>query len=285
MLRSEAAWAARAEFYLCLARAFLPPVNECAYRGFTHYMVDDLAELSATLGYPIAGPLDALRAALAATPDTQTLLQAYSKLFLVPPLPAHLSAGWYLDGAYRGAGMACIESTYRRYGLARSPDFHDVPDHLAAELEFVAFMYGSAVRDSREAGVFVEEAAGFLQRYVRPWLPALCADIAAAVAKYSLPAVYLHLARIAEAAVGCDAASVAASAHAPAAVAPAAADAQHACRRCGVCFAVEEDLRVMRAALQREGLEATSLDVCPECRTADLGLRALPLPTLGRHRD
>ncbi len=205
MLRTEAELARRAEFYLCLARTFLPPVSEHGYRGFTQYTADELTELGAALGYPIAGALDGLCHALAATPDTDALLHAYRRLFLVLPTPAHLNAGWYLDSTYRGTGVARIEAVYRRYGLTRSPDFHDVPDHLAVELEFAAFMFGSAVRSGSEAETFADEAAGFLHRYVRPWLPVLRADIASAVSEYALPAVYLYLALIAETAVDCDA--------------------------------------------------------------------------------
>jgi len=277
MPRSESELAQRAEFYLCLARAFLPPVSERAYRGFTHYVADDLAELGAALGYPIAKSLDALRTAVAAVPDTQTLREAYSKLFLVPPTPAHLSAGWYMDGTYRGAYMTRIEATYRRYGLARSPDFHDAPDHLVAELEFVAFMFGSAVCGGNEAADFTDEAGDFLHRYVQPWLPILRADIASAVGKFSLPPVYLYLAFITEAAVGCDAAPVAAV--------PVGVETQYTCRRCGGGFAVKEDLHVMRTAMRRQGAEVSLLDLCPNCRAGDLNLSTSPFSKAGRRYD
>ncbi|OGA50753.1 MAG: hypothetical protein A3G24_24650 [Betaproteobacteria bacterium RIFCSPLOWO2_12_FULL_62_13] len=74
----------RAAFYLCLARAFLPPQDELACDAIKSHLADDLAELAAALSYPAAPVLHELREAIAAVPDRLTLLQAYSRLFLAP---------------------------------------------------------------------------------------------------------------------------------------------------------------------------------------------------------
>src|SRR3990172_2857671 len=88
----------RAEFYLCLARAFLPPREQRDFHAIQEYLATELAELGAAIGYPIGQTLEQLRAALARITDQQDLLQLYSHLFLTPPTPAHLNAGVYLDG-------------------------------------------------------------------------------------------------------------------------------------------------------------------------------------------
>jgi len=291
MSRFETVLTQRAEFYLCLARAFLPSTEERAGRGFTAFLADDLQELNAHLGYPLAPHLDAFRASLQEIPDPLTLLQVYSRLFLAPPVPVHLNAGWYLDGAYLGTSVAEIEAFYRRRGLARSPDFHDTPDHLSSALEFAAFVFATAAqcdpgRES-DAGTLLDEAAGFLNAYVHRWLPDFCAALEQAVVKHGLPEPYLHLARIAQTAVAQDVArlrpAMPADAQGAAAAGEVRPDAeQRACRVCRAAFAPVKSVREIAQVLQRQGLSTTHLDVCPECRAGEMGLKAMTLPALGR---
>jgi len=279
--------AARAEFYLCLARAFLPPYTENDHRALAVYLADDLADLAGEIGYPIAEPLAQLRTAFDALPEPLALLQLYSKLFLTPPTPVALNTGRYLDGAVMGGSVQAIEGWYRRHRLERTESFHDLPDHVALQLEFVARLFADAAAarragEDQEARRLEAEARAFLGAFVVHWLPGFCTALERALVQHRLPTPYLHLAHVAETAVGCEAAP------APmldVALAPAATEAQHSCRRCGARFVSEEGLRGMRIALQREGLEADLLDVCPDCRAAELGLSALPRSALGRHHD
>lgn len=192
----------RAEFYLCLARAFLAPREETAFRALADFLADDLGDLGERLGYPIAQPLDDFRAAMAAVPDRLTLLQAYSGLFLTPPAPVHINAGFYLDGAIMGASVAALEQRYRRAGVERAERMRDLSDHVSAQLEFAAYLY------ALEAGGAPANPAEFLRAFVSRWLPVFCADLEKAAAAIGTAAApYRHAARILETAVQTDAAA------------------------------------------------------------------------------
>lgn len=190
----------RAVFYLCLARAYLAPQERAAYDAIKLHLADDLAELADSLGYPAGDRLRELRDAVAGIPDHLTLLQDYSKLFLAPPTPVTLNAGLYLDGAIMGRATAAIEQCYRQAGLARAGSFHDLPDHIALQLEFVAYL--CACEAAGSAGAL--KANDFLASFVRYWLPPFVAALEAACAQDARTRVYLCLARVLQVAVDHD---------------------------------------------------------------------------------
>lgn len=195
---SREAQALRAEWYVCLARAFLAPRADDDYRAFVRLLADDLAELGAVLGQPASPELEGLRASLRELPDHTALLELYSRLFLTPPVPAHLNLGFYLDGSLMGPSVTAMEDAYHRHGLARAEGFRDLADHLAVQLEFLAYLHDAASQaPSREPAMhLVEEGARFRDRFLLPALPHLCAALEAAVARQHLPGTYLHLARL-----------------------------------------------------------------------------------------
>uniref|UniRef100_UPI003216433E hypothetical protein n=1 Tax=uncultured Arthrobacter sp. TaxID=114050 RepID=UPI003216433E len=51
-----------AEFYLCLARAFLPPMEQRDFHAIKEQLATELGELGAELGYSISRPLAQFRA-------------------------------------------------------------------------------------------------------------------------------------------------------------------------------------------------------------------------------
>lgn len=193
-----------AAFYLCLARAFLPPQEPAAYDAIKLHLADDLDELAGLLGVRAGDALHELRGAIEAVPDRLALLQLYSRLFLAPPAPVRVNTGAYLDGAVAGASVTALEACYRGCGVERAERFHDLADHVAVQLEFVSLLFARAAeRDSAAASVEPAMAPGdFLASFVRHWLPAFCADLEEATRAERIPAnPYLHLARILHAAV------------------------------------------------------------------------------------
>jgi TorA maturation chaperone TorD len=182
----------RAEFYLCLARAFLPPREDAVHDAIRLRLADDLGELASELGYPAAGALHDLRNAVGRLPDHLTLLQGYSRLFLAPPAPVPLNAGLYLDGAVMGSATAALEKCYRQAGFQRSADFHDLPDHIALQLEFVARLCASEAAGSAPA----LRADDFLASFVRYWVPSFVAALERACTREDPAYVYLCLARL-----------------------------------------------------------------------------------------
>lgn len=194
--------ATRAAFYLCLARAFLPPRETGLFEAFSELLADDLAELGGDLGYPIDAPLAAFRAAMGQVRDRQTLLRLYSALFLVPPAAAPLNAAVYLDGSLNGVAAAAIERAYRDSGVERRDGFGDLPDHVACQLEFVAMLL--AREAAGQLPVRGVSADWFLDGFVRGWAPALRGAIAHAEAERSAPRVYGALATVLDHAVAHD---------------------------------------------------------------------------------
>ncbi|HEX9179478.1 MAG TPA: molecular chaperone TorD family protein, partial [Burkholderiales bacterium] len=131
----------RADFYLCLARAFLTPREGAAFEAMRDALPADLDELDGLLGYGIAGPLAAYRAEMSRLETPEAMLATYSGLFLAPPVLVRINAAMYLDGAVAGGNVREMEQAYRACGVERSEDFRDLSDHLSVQLEFVAYLY------------------------------------------------------------------------------------------------------------------------------------------------
>ncbi len=200
----------RADFYLMMARAFLPPMTAEDVAAMTEFLADDLEDLDASLGYGIVAEVDLLRRALSRLDSHEELLIEYSSLFLQPPREASLNACQPIDGAILGGTVAEIEAFYRSFGIQRGDHFKDLPDHVSVQLEFVSYLYGQAAASIAEDGNSreAELAAGhFLHHFVARWLPHLELAIERASVKLSLKAnPYLPLVRILAAAVAEDAA-------------------------------------------------------------------------------
>jgi TorA maturation chaperone TorD len=190
----------RAAFYLCLARAFLPPQEAATYAAIKLHLADDLSDLVTTLNYPAADHLGNLRKAVAKVADRLALLHAYSQLFLAPPVPVTLNAGRYLDGAVMGRATVAIEKCYRDAGLDRAGSFHDLPDHVALQLEFVAYLCASEAAGDAP-GI---KADDFLASFARYWLPPFVTALEKAGGQDGAARVYLCLARLLHIAVSHD---------------------------------------------------------------------------------
>lgn len=209
MAWTEDDWAARAEFYLCLARAFAPPTEPDAYDGLRRYLADDLAELARRAGYAIERDLAAFRDAVAAAGDHLSLLQVYSGLFVTPPAPVAINTGLYLDGAILGPSERELSRWYAGHGLGRPDTFHDLADHVSVQLEFVAHLFGRAELERAErrthpAAALATEAGDFLATFPGRWLGPFTADLAdRAAAGKAGP--YLALAQILACAANADA--------------------------------------------------------------------------------
>lgn len=207
---------ARGEFFLCLARAFLPPRGAEAFDGVTRYLADDLDTLNWEIEYPVHGPLAQLRESVAAVTDHASLLSGYSALFLAPPAPASLNAGVYVDGAIAGRMMETVNEWYRHFGLSRAADFRDLDDHVVLQLEFLALLFAQS-NESRGPAELTP-AQSFLGSVVQHWVtPFREAVKSAASGSNPGTAVYGALASILAEAVAYEISQLPQSAAAPAA--------------------------------------------------------------------
>lgn len=197
---------ARGEFYLCLARAFMTPLEPAVFTALREALAEDLVDLGRALGYSYGDPLAHYRDAIQAIPDHHALLRLYSQLFVTPPRPVRINTGSYIDGAVNGASVAAMEAVYRKCGVQRGSDFHDLADHLSVQLEFVALLYLRSA-EALEAGEPPPEAqpGHFLHDYVARGLQGLLCDLEQHAARHKAANPYLPLARLLGAAVGHDA--------------------------------------------------------------------------------
>lgn len=187
--------AQQAETFLCLSRAFLPPMAAEAWEGMFEFLVPDLREIASEMERDHVATLDALEVALKAIPDHQALLLGYSSLFFAPPIKVYLNAGLYLDGALMEAHTMGMQEIYARNGMARKDEFKDMPDHLAIQLEFLAVLFARIAESEDESerdGLF-RTARDFMRHFVSPWMPRLAQETAAKAGREIGRMPYVHL--------------------------------------------------------------------------------------------
>ncbi|MEF8824060.1 MAG: molecular chaperone TorD family protein [Desulfohalobiaceae bacterium] len=112
----------------------------------------------------------------------EELLKEYSRLFLGPfQLEAPPFGSVYLEDEGRMMGESTTEAQriYRECGLDMSPDFTSPPDHVAAELEFLAYLgfQESNSRDADQETFFREQRAWFLDRHIGRWFPMFAENV------------------------------------------------------------------------------------------------------------
>ena len=184
-------------------------------RGFTYPDADWVATLlNGQWPYALASVLEPLgiptgrvwRAVAALPAEREAALQAlqveYTYLFInaVPHVPAPPYASAYTaQGLLMGEPAEAALVAYRQAGLTLAEDYRDLPDHVAAELEFLAWLGEQAVAaekagDEELAQVRFSQQQAFLEQQVRPWLPAFCQRVKEAA---RLP-FYRELAHLAE---------------------------------------------------------------------------------------
>jgi TorA maturation chaperone TorD len=248
---------ARAELYLCLSRSFLAPREPALAEALRTALAPDLREMGAALALEIAAAVADFEAEIARMQGPAQLLQAYSAIFVAPPVAAFINAGQYMDGAVDGGSVRAIEQAYLRCGLARDEGFRDLADHLSVVLEFVAALYARQADGAPDP----LDPGHFLHAYVLPWVARFAADVAAASQSEALPCnPYRGLAAVLLAAVQHDA------------VAPEV-DAkllrhQRALQRARARHAGKgisaEDLAEIRQKLQARGLSTSHLPPSPQ---------------------
>jgi anaerobic sulfite reductase subunit A len=138
--------------------------------------------------FPFFGPWQRLLTTLQglAEGDAAEVREEYMRLFLVnPQAPPYES--FYMDPERRVAGWiaAQLAHEYTKRGLALSPSLQESPDHVAVELEFMAFLC-SLEAQAWERKVLEESAQAlewqhaFLRRHLVRWFPAFVRQVVVA---------------------------------------------------------------------------------------------------------
>jgi TorA maturation chaperone TorD len=105
----------------------------------------------------------------------QDLAIAYAKLFVGPfALQAPPYGSCYLEPGGRVMGLSTMEvrKIYRAHGLALDSEFHDLPDHIAVELEFMHFLV--CREDAGDASVAKQAQRHFMDGFLWPFAKAFC---------------------------------------------------------------------------------------------------------------
>ena len=111
--------------------------------------------------------------------DLGALQVEFSRLFVGPfgtPAPPYGSV--YLDGdkSFMGESALDVRQRYQEEGLGLSTRFHETPDHITAELEFVYFLTVKALEaaaqgDPDASGRYLEKRKRFLADHLDAWTP------------------------------------------------------------------------------------------------------------------
>ena len=267
----------KADFYLCLARAFMAPQDAAIFPALRDDLADELEELGSEIGYDIADMVSDYRRRIRAIPDADELLRIYSRLFLQPPRAVHINAGIYLDGSLNGGSVAAMETFYRGCDLERASDYLDLADHVAIQLEFIAYRYSHSLATKPESNTIAHTAGQFIGRFVTRWIEGFCSDLEQAERELEMPGEpYLPLARILRQAAAWDAEDHSELSPAQLRQEKAMASARHKQVEKGIG---EADLAEIRRQLEARGLSTDHLDVAPAQRDAMHGWQRMVPPT------
>lgn len=265
----------RADFYLCLARAFMVPQGEALFAALRDDLADEIEELAAGIGYPVTDQIGEYRWRMRGVSGADELLRVYSRLFLQPPRAVHINTGVYLDGSFNGGSVAAMEEAYLAAGVGRSGGFLDLSDHAAVQLECVSYLYSHTLA-CENLGTAYPAAGQFIGRFVSRWAGPFRADLAQAERELDMPGEpYLPLARVLETAAALDAVQLAGD-PARQRLANALASARHKQAEKGV---TDADLAEIRRRLEERGLGTRHLDIAPGLRDAAQGWQRMVPPT------
>ncbi len=173
---------ARENLCRLLAACYYEPGPEFAEEG----LFESMAIAAAKVNEDLAAPVRRLGAAFAAE-DLETLLVDYTRLFLGP---VHILAKPYASVWLEQKQELMQESTmallelYAEGGFDMSEDFRELPDHVAAELEFLyllIFKENQARRDAdgQALAVLADLRQRFLSQHLAKWIAAFSTAVEA----------------------------------------------------------------------------------------------------------
>jgi TorA maturation chaperone TorD len=184
--------AALGDLFQCLSQSLQPPAESFRSEDWCGLLAQDLQDLSRELGLDLSAEVAALTAASTDTRLEDIWLVEYSRLFLVPPVPVTLNTGLYLEGGLGGTTAQMLVQCYESAGFKPSENFHDLPDHAAMQLEFVASLYQRAASSDEGAADLADE---FLETFVMHWAAPFESACVKASEKLHAALVYQSIAR------------------------------------------------------------------------------------------
>jgi len=173
----------RSQLYAALAQAFRKPeaaseeneedsLTQVLQQAAVAFDAQALGQIADELIGSLEIPEDQAEQAL------RTLEIEYNRLFVGPGRPqAPPYESVYRDsrGLVMGPAAREVERRYAEAGLALEPDYHDLPDHVATELGFMAYL---ATQEAEAQGedtlAWLDRERTFLRDHLTVWLPRFC---------------------------------------------------------------------------------------------------------------
>ena len=172
---------ARGRIYTFLSSVYVgEPSDELIEKILSELFLTSLAEIA-------DGPFlrDLREGAASFDGSHQNLQVEYNSLFTVPLaqyVKPYESA--HREGLAGGATTRAVRSFYHKMGGDVSDSFRDLPDHVAAELDFMAYLCDEERKSWRRARnataiQWLKGEKDFLDVHLSGWIPDLCAEIEA----------------------------------------------------------------------------------------------------------
>ncbi|HEC42599.1 MAG TPA: hypothetical protein ENI20_07205 [Bacteroides sp.] len=142
-------------------------------------------EKSILISYPDNhGPTSKLFPAAGKFTDTELLVE-YSRLFIGPfktLAPPYSSVYLGSENLVYSEETIWVVQFYRKAGLDFNRDIHDLPDHIAIEMEFIYYLIYHEVSQLQENNIekarfFHEHQLEFIQEHFVKWAPVFCDTI------------------------------------------------------------------------------------------------------------
>lgn len=180
MTENHSNTATREDAYRLLAACYYPPSPELIEES----CCETLASLLEPV-VPVAAQYATAAAVAIGSSPLEDLAVEHARLFIGPfQLVAPPYGSIYLDDAktVMGDSTARVAAFYHSCGLHLADDFHELPDHIVVELEFMSYL---AFRQKEaEVSGNQDEATRvaclqreFLERFLLPWLPSFTAAV------------------------------------------------------------------------------------------------------------
>jgi DMSO reductase family type II enzyme chaperone len=173
----------RGQLYAALAQAFRKP-EAVAEEDGEDSLAQVLKRAALAVDAQALGPIAEELIGSLEIPEDQaeqalrTLEIEYNRLFVGPGRPqAPPYESVYRDsrGLVMGPAAREVERRYAEAGLALAPDHHDLPDHVATELGFMACLaMQEAEAQGEDALAWLDRERTFLRDHLTVWLPRFC---------------------------------------------------------------------------------------------------------------
>jgi len=200
---------ARSDVYNFIARGFRPPSASLFAGRDDDAPLQRVAKALAVLEAPELqqdaeqlSQFSGRNAASGQPAALQELAVEYNRLFVGPAPPLaypYESVYQHPEGLVMGAPALQVLERYAEEGLSLSRESRELPDHVAVELEFMAYLCERELQ-AHEAGEaecaaqYIEKEHRFLADHLLKWVPAFCDKIICS----SDSVFYIFLARMAK---------------------------------------------------------------------------------------